>query len=911
MTGCSIKTRLFAIILLTSTVSLLVAGVLFIAFQSMKLKQEMRASLALQANVIADNGQAILVFHDAQEADKLLASLKHDRQIIAAFLLDGDRQVLGSYRRHAEDRPADALHLNELELGKYGYQETKDHAVYARPVLPRGNKIGHVVLYADYSRYRAILTHFALTVASVVLVGLLVALLLSWLLQKMISGPLESLAAFVGKVTVDGDYTLRTHDQSYVEIQQLGSAFNSLLTQIGNAISARDQAQEALKRHSLNLLDQVHERTRELEQAKEAAEASSRAKSAFLANMSHEIRTPMNAIICFTRLVLANSESPQQKQQLNRVLESANLLLSLINDLLDISRIDAEKMELDFIQCNLYDMVDEISQMLITRMEEKNLEFIVDASETVPRLVVADSLRLKQILINLLTNAVKFTDTGHIRLGITASETKPGDRADVTFTVQDTGIGMDAETLARVFEVFTQGDVSTTRKYGGTGLGLSISKKLLELMDSRLRVESEPGRGSSFSFSLSLECPAQPKTAPPVPAYLPSVLLVEPRPQSKDHLAGLLRSIGCRVKSSDSVRAALTLFEEHEFDAVFISLDLDGLEALHLIETLRGNRRLSRSAVVLITTPLTEQKVRSLPKEHYPLAFLTKPAYDRERLRQLLTDEPARSETDVFALPPAFPAFKYAKALVVDDFDINRILIMDILQNEVEYFVEAANGSEAVELLKKEKIDLVLMDVQMPIMDGYQATEEIRKTLKLTELPIIGMTAFAAANDLDRCYRSGMNEVLTKPIEIDKFKAVLQGLTHSQSPVQPPEKIIMAELDGVRLPGIDVGKGLKTLRNDTGKYRTLLLLFHQTYRGKFEELDYHLQNGQWQEAADWIHAFKGVCANLYVTGLAQHCKKVEAALSTRSIDENLLRTFERQYDEVMNQLAQLSPDSGR
>jgi CheY-like chemotaxis protein/HPt (histidine-containing phosphotransfer) domain-containing protein len=551
--------------------------------------------------------------------------------------------------------------------------------------------------------------------------------------------------------------------------------------------------------------------------------------------------------------------------------------------------------------------------MLITRMEEKNLEFIVDAPETVPRHVVADSLRLKQILINLLTNAVKFTDTGHIRLGITASETKPGDRADVTFTVRDTGIGMDAETLARVFEVFTQGDVSTTRKYGGTGLGLSISKKLLELMDSRLRVESEPGRGSSFTFSLSLECPALAKTAPPPPvaAALSSVLLMEPRPRSRDHLAGLLQSIGCRVTRADSVRTALTSLAEQQFDSVFISLDLDGLEVLHLIETIRGDRRLSRLAVVVITTPLTEQKIRSFTKEHYPLDFLTKPAYDRERLRQLLAADRFRPATDAFALPAALPAFKFSKALVVDDFDINRMLVMDILQNEVEHFLEAANGSEAVELLKKEKIDLVLMDVQMPVMDGYQATEEIRKTLKLTEIPIIGMTAFASANDLDRCYRSGMNEVLTKPIEIDKFKNVLQDLAHPQNPVQPPEKDIMADLDGVRLPGIDVGKGLKTLRNDTGKYRTLLLLFHKTYRDKFEELEDYLENGQWQEAGHWIHAFKGVCANLYITGLAQNCRELEAALSARSIDEKILRTFKQQFDNVMKQLARLSPDNRR
>lgn len=907
MNNCSIKARLFAVILLTSTISLLVAGLLFIAFQTVKLKQEMRISLALQADVIADNVQAIIVFQDEQEAEKLLASLKHDQQIIAAFLLNRDKQVIGRYQRRASDTQKDTFLQEELELDKVFYKETKAYAVYARPVDSRGNKIGSVIIYADFSRYREILTNFVMSVAIVIMIGLLVALVLSWILQKMISRPIESLAAFVSKVTAAENYTLRIEDKSYVEIQQLGSAFNSLLNQIGKAISARDLAQKQLKQHSMNLQHQVYARTRELEQAKEAAEASSKAKSAFLANISHEIRTPMNAIICFTELVLTSSESPHQKQQLNRVLESANLLLSLINDLLDISRIDAEKMELDLINCNLYEITDEINQMLITRMEEKNLEFIIDVAETVPRYVIADSLRLKQILINLLTNAIKFTDTGWIRLSITAPETKPGSRAEVTFTVRDTGIGMDSMTVAKVFEVFTQGDVSTTRKYGGTGLGLSISKKLLELMNSHLIVESEPGKGSLFSFSLSLDCPLSTNVIKLATAYTPFILIVEPRQQSKDHLLALLQSLGCNVISSDSVQTALRLLSEHKFDHIFISLDLEGLGGVHLIETIRRDRRFSQLSIVVITNPLTEQKVKSFAKEYYPLDFLTKPVYDRELLGQLLMADRIKSRSgSIFAMPAEPAAFKFSKALVVDDFDINRILVMDILQNEVERFLEASNGKEAVELLKNENVDLILMDVQMPVMDGYQATEEIRQTLKLTDIPIIGMTAFAAENELNRCYQSGMNEVLTKPIEIDKFKSIIQGLTHQQNLIQMPEKIKSVKLYGISLPGIDIGKGLKNLRNDSEKYRALLLLFHKTYKDKFVELEQYIQNRQWKEAGNWIHALKGICANLYITELAESCNQLEELFTDRSIDEKTMRMFKRRYEEVIKHLAQLS-----
>ncbi|WP_305906934.1 response regulator [Methylomarinum sp. Ch1-1] len=901
----SIKNKLFTIILSTSLIALVVAGGLFIAFQALTLKHEMRASLALQCDVLADNAKAIILFEDKREAAQLLDSLKHDPQIIGALLLNGEKREIGRYQRSNIASLDDIAALKKLEIDQIVYHETEAYAFYAKPVYSRGNKIGYVMLYAGYSRYWSMLTHFAGLVGIVMFIALLVALLLSWLLQRVISRPIESLALFVSKVARDEDYSLRIADKSYVEIEQLGSAFNSLLNQIGHAISARDQAQRDLQRHSLNLQDLVHERTRELEWAKEAAEASSKAKSAFLANMSHEIRTPMNAIVCFTELAVANSASAHQKQQLERVLEAADLLLSLINDLLDISRIDAGKMNLDVMDCDLFVLVEEISQMLMPRIEEKGLEFIIDIAETVPRSVVADPLRLKQILINLLTNAIKFTPSGQIRLVIAAPAASGDGLVDVTFSVQDTGIGMDGDTMTKVFEVFTQGDVSTTRQYGGTGLGLSISKKLLSLMNSRLTVDSAPGKGSTFSFSLSLDRPPQTDIQAAVPLSSISVLLVEPRPQSCEHLRALLRSLGCKVTACASAQAALQLLEQDHFGIALISLELSDIDGFKLVETIRRDSRQAEITIIVMASVLAEQRVQAFASKQ-AVRFLARPVYDRQRLRRLLMTGQHARELDRSSTEPALAKkVKFSTVLVVDDFDINRILIKEILGNEVGRFLEAANGREAIECLEQERVDLILMDIQMPVMDGYQASETIRHRLKLTDIPIIGMTAFAAESECRRCFEAGMDDVLTKPIDIDRFKTVLGGISERPRRLEAPSENEPAGLCGYTLPGVEVAKALQNLHDDVDKYRELLLLFHKTYKDAFAELAGHIESGRWEEAEQWIHAFKGVCANLYISDLAETCGRVEQLIKNRAIDEDNLRCFKRQFDQLIANLARL------
>ena len=904
----SIKTRLFFIILLTSTIVLLIAGLLFIAFQMVQLKQDMNNSLSIQAGVIAYNAQASVIFEDKDEANSLLTSLRYDNQVVYASLLNDKKQVLAHYQRPGSNLLIASLNTDTFLTESPVFNETQHYLVYARPIYSQNNKIGHVILYADFSRYRQLLIHSSFVVAIVIILALLVALCLSYILQRIISKPIESLADFVSTVTEGQNFELRTENKSYAEIEQLANAFNLLLKQIHHAISEREQAQKQLRKYSLHLQDLVYHRTRQLEEAKEAAEASSKAKSAFLANMSHEIRTPMNSIVVFTQLALASSGSSHQQQQLKHALESADLLLALIDDLLDFSRIDANKMELDYQNCNLFDILASINQMLNIKFVEKGLEFIIKVSETTPRNILIDSLRLKQVLLNLLTNAIKFTETGQVCLTIDTTPSNTTPAYQVTFSISDTGIGMDSQTIARIFEVFSQGDVSTTRKYGGTGLGLSISKKLVTLMEGNLTVDSRLGQGSRFSFSLPLKSALAEtgKTIINRSAPLPEVLIVEPRQQSRQHLLALLHSLGGTAGSADTGARTLELLERQHYHRVLISRYLPDIDALILVRQIRSIPRLSEISISLMDNLLGEQSIKHFSETVTPVDYFKIPVFDRLQLYQHLMPNQQETEPRSSAhlmLPPQ--TAKLSSVLIVDDYNINRLLVIDILQGQAEHFLEAGNGCEAIDILQKESVDLVLMDIQMPEMDGFEATRKIRKQLKLTNLPIIGMTAFAAEHDCRQCYQAGMNDVLTKPIDINQLMEKFNTLSKVPPEFSTEADTPREEFLNYHLPGIDVDAALSRLRINAENYKELLKLFYENYKGKETLLEDYLEQKNWDEAKVWLHDVKGICANLSISSLADSCVILHDQLKSQPIDPADLRQFRQRFTQVIQGLQQL------
>lgn len=901
----SIKSRLFLILVLTSSISLLIAGSLYIVFQSIQIKQDIRENLSTQANVLAENAKAIIVFEDIEEANTLLSSLHYDTQIISAILLNNKKQILAQYQRDNVTWKPNLSIINELNSTKDFYQETNNYTVYTKSIDSQSNQIGYILLYADFSRYWQLLKNSILVVFIVITIGLLVALILSYLLQKQISSPIQSFSDFVTDVTRGQNYDLRFKNRSYTEIDQLKQAFNNLLSQIGNAISARDLAQEELRQYSVKLQDEVVKRTCELELAKNAAEESSKAKSAFLANMSHEIRTPMNSIIGFTKLALENTNDPHQQYQLGYVTESADLLLSLINDLLDFSRIDANKMDLVWEPSDLYVILDEISQMMMQKSVEKELELLINISPLVPRTVLVDSLRLKQILINLIANAIKFTKKGVVSIDIVSTKSSNLNITIINFSVSDSGIGMNTETLSKIFDVFTQADVSITRKYGGTGLGLSICKELVSLMGGTLHAESQLNQGSKFSFSLPLQ--VAPSIAidnkQPTFSHPLNVMLIEPHQQNKVHLTTLFKSIGCQVDSVDNAEQGLKLLSQKSFDHVLIRKQLPDIDCFSLVHKIRHDHISSRMNISILDSILGEQAINTFAKQEYPVGFIKLPVFDPAQLYQNLSSKMTSNK-----FSPSSPQKKdklnkkLSTILMVDDNEINRILMTEILQGEAEQLLIAENGLQAVNILQQQKVDLVLMDIQMPEMDGYQATQIIRQKLQLTDLQIFGITAFAADKDKKRCLQAGMNEVMVKPIDIDKFRSLVQKTnSNNQSIQQHTESLLF----GVSLPSIDVKTGLSRLHNNADNYKKLLLLFYNKYQKKDLELDALLVQQQWSSAENLLHDLKGVCIGLAISELAAQAVLLEDMVKTKVIEESMLKDFKYQFNTLMADLKKL------
>ncbi len=905
----SIKARLFFILVLTSSISLLIAGSLFIFFQSLQIKQDIRENLSIQANVIAENAKATIVFEDIEEANTLLSSLHYDTQIISAILLNNKKQILAQYQRHNVTWKPNFSVINEFDSTKELYQETNFYTVYTKSIDSQGNQIGYILLYADFSRYWQLLKNSVLVVFIVITIGFLAALILSYVLQKQISSPIQSFSDFVSHVTRGQNYDLRIENRSYTEIDQLKLAFNNLLSQIGNAISARDIAQEELRQYSVKLQDEVIKRTCELELAKNAAEESSKAKSAFLANISHEIRTPMNSIIGFTKLALENTSNPQQQYQLGYVTESADLLLSLIDDLLDFSKIDANKIDLVWEPCDLYSILDEVSQMMMQKSAEKELELLINICPSVPRTVLVDALRLKQILINLVANAIKFTEKGIVRVDIVSA--KPGNLniTIINFSISDTGIGMDAETLSKIFDVFTQADASITRKYGGTGLGLSICKELVSLMGGTLHAQSQLNQGSQFSFSLPLQVApsitlndTQPTFSHPL-----SIMLIEPQQQNKAHLTALLKSIGCHIDSVDNADQGLKLLSQKSFDHVLIRRHLPDIDCFSLVRQIRHNHHSSMMNISILDSILGEQAINAFAKQEYPVSFIKLPIFDPAQLYQHLSSKMISDKSSPSSsLKIEKTSKKLSTILMVDDNEINRILMTEILKGEAEQLLVAENGLQAIKILQQQKVDLVLMDIQMPEMDGYQATQIIRQKLQLTKLQIIGITAFAAEKDKNRCMQAGMNEVMVKPIDIDKFRSLLQTTNKNNQSIQKDADTLLFDIP---LPNIDVKTGLSRLHNNADNYKKLLLLFYNKYQHKYLQLEALLTQQQWSSAENLLHDLKGVCTGLAISELAETAILLEDMTKRRDIEESLLQDFKYQFNTLMTQLDTLEKNT--
>ncbi|HVW02215.1 MAG TPA: response regulator [Planctomycetaceae bacterium] len=563
-----------------------------------------------------------------------------------------------------------------------------------------------------------------------------------------------------------------------------------------SAVLASQVVEYARLHRQILELDRHKRESAESQRAREAAEAANQAKSQFLANISHELRTPMNAIIGMTELALDEDLPDTVHDYLQTVKESADSLLNLLNELLDISRLEARKFVLEMHPFRLRELLDRTLKSLAVRAYEKGLEMACDVAPEVPDQLVGDPARLRQILVNLIGNAIKFTEQGEVTVRIEVELQSEKD-LQLRFAVIDSGVGISPDDQKRIFAPFTQGDASTTRQHSGTGLGLAITQQLVGLMGGRIAVTSQLGHGSTFAFTARFHIDRDSTQKIPVGGKLLSlagtaVLIVDDNATSRRVVKALLEKWGMRVDvASDGLAALERIFSAyasgHPYPVVIFDALMPNIDGFSLAERIRHEPQLA-GAVILMLSSADRRTFAARCAELNVAAYLEKPVAERDLLSAVSTalNIPFEAPEAAEGAPPEPPAQRHFRVLLVEDTPANQKLVVRILEKAGHTCFVAHNGREALERIRQVQFDIVLMDVQMPIMDGFQATRAIRELddPKLRALPIIAMTAHAMRTDRDRCLEVGMNAYIAKPINSRELLEMMQRFAKDE-PIRP------------------------------------------------------------------------------------------------------------------------------